>query len=241
MIGSELVDRAPCLSVVTAYRNGWLEDGAVFSHYVCVKVLSLPEHIAEHLEGHTIEGVSFGDRLHLKYPYDLGAETVMLTVTECNFGGYRPWFVCPEIECNRSVGRLYLTTAGMRCRICLGLVYECQRERGLARAARRMRKVVLRTNSWFQRAGCFDWEPPARPKGMHTGTYERLLERWWRDVEIQMEKYASLIERSEASTRRALYRRTAREGSRSEAFTRGSVGTGNKPILGLRSAGRRTS
>src|ERR1700722_14048018 len=35
-------------------------------------------------------------------------ERVCLTYTTCNYGGRRPWFICPMPECNRRVAVLYL-------------------------------------------------------------------------------------------------------------------------------------
>lgn len=34
-------------------------------------------------------------------------EPVRLTWTPCNYGGERPWFVCPGARCGRRVGKLY--------------------------------------------------------------------------------------------------------------------------------------
>ena len=50
---------------------------------------------------------------------------VAVTLTHPNFGGARPWFVCPR--CKRRAGKLYVPTIGvLGCRVCLKLVYERQ-------------------------------------------------------------------------------------------------------------------
>jgi hypothetical protein len=41
-----------------------------------------------------------GNRLDEKYP-------VRLTWTPCNYGGRRPWFLCPAVGCGRRIAVLY--------------------------------------------------------------------------------------------------------------------------------------
>jgi hypothetical protein len=90
---------------------------------------------------------------------------VALEWTSCNFGGRRPWFVCPASGCERRVAILY---AGLTftCRHCQNLVYACQRENGVWRAHRRAGKLENRLG-W--RDGAYD-----KPKGMHWRTFDRL-------------------------------------------------------------------
>ena len=54
-------------------------------------------------------------------------EPVELEWSECTYGGRRPWFLCPD--CRERVALLYLGDGHFRCRHCLRLVYESQRER----------------------------------------------------------------------------------------------------------------
>ena len=46
--------------------------------------------------------------------------------TDCHFGGQRPWLLCPERNCGRRVGKLYLPPGGryFLCRHCYGLSYK---------------------------------------------------------------------------------------------------------------------
>ena len=95
---------------------------------------------------------------------------VYLDWTACNFGGERPWFLCPAVDCGRRVAILYCGGI-FACRHCHQLAYESQRETYDSRAARRADKIRER----------LDWEPGIlnpkgldKPKGMHWRTFERL-------------------------------------------------------------------
>src|SRR5215212_9305493 len=54
--------------------------------------------------------------------------TVPLSWTACNFGGKRPWFVCPGVVngryCGRRVAKLHLKHRYFLCRHCQDLTYE---------------------------------------------------------------------------------------------------------------------
>lgn len=55
-----------------------------------------------------------------------------LTYTECNFGGERPWFLCPADGCGERVGKLYKPPAAdlFLCRDCHDLAYESSQKSG---------------------------------------------------------------------------------------------------------------
>ena len=56
-----------------------------------------------------------------------------LTWTPCNYGGSRPWFLCPGEGCGRRVAIVYGPTSPPLCRQCRGLSYTSQlRLRGAA-------------------------------------------------------------------------------------------------------------
>ena len=87
-----------------------------------------------------------------------------LAWTPCNFGGERPWFVCPGEGCGRRVAILYGPGPWrMLCRHCRGLDYASQRTGVLGRAKMRVEKARSRL-------------PPSgtRPKGMHRATFLKL-------------------------------------------------------------------
>jgi hypothetical protein len=86
--------------------------------------------------------------------------------TPCNFGGERPWFVCPGKGCAKRVAILYGNEQPL-CRRCRDLTYESQREDAIARAKRRAEKS----------RSCL---PPSgtRPKGMHHATFQNLTREY---------------------------------------------------------------
>lgn len=87
-----------------------------------------------------------------------------LAWTPCNFGGSRPWFVCPGEGCGRRVAILYGPEPGqLLCRHCRDLTYESQRTWYLGRAEWRTEMARSRLAP-----------DGGRPKGMHHTTYVRL-------------------------------------------------------------------
>jgi hypothetical protein len=92
----------------------------------------------------------------------------------CRFGGVRPYFVCPGVVsgiiCRRRVAKLYGAGAHFLCRHCYRLAYASQREDRYDRALRRANSIRVRLGGEPGMASQF----PARPKGMHQQTYERL-------------------------------------------------------------------
>jgi hypothetical protein len=86
--------------------------------------------------------------------------------TPCNFGGSRPWFVCPGEGCARRVAILYGTETGqMFCRHCRDLRYASQRENRIAKAKRRMIKARERLPE----------DRRKKPKRMRQATFDKLL------------------------------------------------------------------
>src|SRR5215208_1075009 len=128
--------------------------------------------------GGVVSGDSRPEQITLLYRHRSGPggewedvqEPVLLSWTVCNFGGERPWFVCPGTGCGRSVALLYVPGRYFLCRRCYDLVYESQREDGMSRALRRAQAIRERLGgSANMRKSC-----PEKPKGMHWKTYERL-------------------------------------------------------------------
>jgi len=66
---------------------------------------------------------------------------VRLDWTACNFGGERPWLLCPALGCGRRVAVLYGGKI-FACRHCHQLAYPSQRETYDDRAARRANKTT---------------------------------------------------------------------------------------------------
>jgi hypothetical protein len=118
---------------------------------------------------------------HVRQPVELGW-------TSCNFGGERPWFLCPGIGCGRRVAVLHAAGKYFLCRHCYGLSYESQREDKAHRALRRAQKIRERLGG-----GASMLEPfPMKPKGMHWRTYERLFREHYG---AGMEQFVGMRER----------------------------------------------
>jgi hypothetical protein len=112
-------------------------------------------------------------------------EPVDLAWTACNFGGERPWFICPGSGCGRRVAVLYGPGRYFLCRHCYDLVYESQRENEMHRALRRAQAIRESLGGSANMTKPF----PEKPKGMHHDTYDRL---WWKHHEAEMEQFAGM-------------------------------------------------
>src|SRR5215471_9963675 len=135
-------------------------------------------------DGERVASISFrrdGDRLVLSYRVRRNGEEWQdveqrrrIVWMSCRFGGARPYFVCPGvvngIACGRRVGKLYGAGTYFLCRHCYRLVYASQREDRYDRALRHANNIRMRLGGEPGMASVF----PARPKGMHHRTYERL-------------------------------------------------------------------
>ena len=95
---------------------------------------------------------------------------VRIEWTACNYGGSRPWFLCPS--CWRRVAVLYLPGKIAACRTCYNICYSSQCENYSDRAWRRMAKIEARLGE----SGNNDFPP--KPKRMRWKTYESLWEKY---------------------------------------------------------------
>jgi len=101
------------------------------------------------------------------------SHTVHIDWTNCNFGGKRPWFICPVKGCGKRVAILYGSNI-FSCRHCNQLAYQSQREPADERAIRRAEKIRKNLN----------WKPGVlndmgnKPKSMHWKTFERLTTQY---------------------------------------------------------------
>jgi hypothetical protein len=93
---------------------------------------------------------------------------VALAWTGCNYGGSRPWFLCPG--CGGRRGVLYLGRGWLRCRQCLDLAYPTQNECERDRLCTKAQKIRMRLGGSGSLMELF----PEKPKGMHWRTYWRL-------------------------------------------------------------------
>jgi hypothetical protein len=97
-----------------------------------------------------------------------------LTWTACNYGGRRPWWICPTNGCGRRVAVLFSCPL-FACRHCQQLAYRSQRDTQEDRAYRKAGKLRKRMG----------WRPGIaygigeKPKGMHWSTFNNLKDRYW--------------------------------------------------------------
>lgn len=98
---------------------------------------------------------------------------VQISWSDTNFGGQRPWFICPIQGCGRRVALLYIDNV-FACRHCSQLAYESQRENPTDRATRRADKIREKLG-WYP--GILDGKGD-KPKGMHWRTYKHLEEEY---------------------------------------------------------------
>jgi hypothetical protein len=114
-------------------------------------------------------------------------EPVPLTWTACNFGGERPWFICPGAGCGRRVAVFYGPGRYFLCRHCYDLVYESQQDNRMYRALHKAQAIRERLGGSANTMEPF----PEKPKGMHWRTYERL---WYEHHEAEMKQLAGMRE-----------------------------------------------
>ena len=176
-------DESDSLDIRRLHRDGLLKPGSCFRS----------SWSRAGRETGAIRGFVFRGRVVLAYRHRSGLgdewedvrEPMPLEWTPCNFGGERPWFVCPEVACGRRVAILYGPGKHFLCRHCYELRYQSQREDNKDRALRRARKIRERLGGSANMLEPF----PERPKGMHLDTYMRLF---WEHQEAEMEQLAGM-------------------------------------------------
>ena len=126
-------------------------------------------------------------RRYLHLDYEVYEKEVSYSVpvewTECNFGGFRPWFKCPGIvdgqECNRRVEKLYRPPRNTHflCRHCHNVTYRSSNVSGnpWKKAGLKMKKIEEKL---AKKAKSEDYNPKGlgKPKDMHWQTYFELVE-----------------------------------------------------------------
>lgn len=162
--GKTLVEGCLYLDVNQFNRDGWLQAGQWSN--------------LKWTNGANIDVKTMASAIELSYTISRDGRSeqvryqVALTWTQCNYGGKRPWFICPRDGCGRRVGMLYLDGKYFLCRHCHNLAYRSQREgkewRLLHRSQEKFRKLGVgdRDDLYFAQ----------KPKGMHWKTYNRLYE-----------------------------------------------------------------
>ena len=106
---------------------------------------------------------------------------IALTYTECNYGGTRPWFICPQ--CSRRVGVLYSRCLFL-CRHCTNVAYTSKSENLPDRMLRKANKIRDRLGADYGVHNII-----RRPKGMNWDNFWRLHD------EVEMLESRALIVR----------------------------------------------
>lgn len=96
--------------------------------------------------------------------HDGVTRTIRLDRTPCQFGGYRPWFLCPRCGARRGVLVVFGDVLG--CRGCLNLGYASEYVPDTDSAAIRLQEFERR------------YPGEKKPKRMWWRTWERILEKW---------------------------------------------------------------
>lgn len=120
-----------------------------------------------------IEHDGDADTLTVKFYTGQGTGRRVLDVdrTECTYGGYRPWLVCPGCRQRRAV--VYVYAGWIACRRCHGMNYATTRMSVVDRLGYRADRLRARIDPTAER---FGWPVPDRPSGMHRRTYHRLVD-----------------------------------------------------------------
>jgi hypothetical protein len=107
--------------------------------------------------------------------------------TPCNYGGGRPWFLCPS--CGRRCAIVYFGAPGGRyaCRHCVRVGYHSQCEDETGQLWLKQRKIERRLAG-----GAGDWNGWQKPKGMHQQTFDRLRGQIW-ELEIRRDELIAVL------------------------------------------------
>ena len=109
--------------------------------------------------------------------------------TNCNYGGQRHWFLCPNPTCKRRSKKLYLCSGGLfLCRKCLNLAYTTQNR------SEPDRIIEKKWNLIRKYGGDSEWTIQ-KPKGMHQKTFDNIRDEIWRLDELAMQKITQMFGR----------------------------------------------
>lgn len=119
-----------------------------------------------------IKAVSKDDSLQVTYRnHKASTYTIPVDKLPCNYGGFRYFFKCPL--CQSRMRLLYLAQNSIfLCRKCLNLGYDSQRLRTSNRYNYMNRKIKEQVKA---KGGDLDLNQ--RPRGMHQGTFQKLISR----------------------------------------------------------------
>jgi hypothetical protein len=164
--GQSTVEECPKLAISALLKSGALRNGAARvwrwsrGDRPCASITIHAAHNAVRLK------YSVGEQGEAPRSID---DPISIQWRACRFGGQRPLFRCPT--CARSVLNLHLAGVRFACRSCARLTYASRREGSRDRSLRAANKLRRRLGG---EAGAVN-PIVARPKGMWTRTYDRLI------------------------------------------------------------------
>lgn len=162
-------------------------------------------HISGHAEvhwksGHAVRVDVSPDTVLLQYRYQGQNIREPLAISRVlnNYGGARPFLLCPE--CGQRVRYLYLRRGVFRCRHCARLNYSIQQRTKNELFPYHAATKLLRERFEVPMALMpvpmdLPYFLPTRPKGMHWNTYRKLMERYGK---LQRQYATVSVERLEA-------------------------------------------
>jgi hypothetical protein len=162
-------------------RKGLLKPGAFSWHW--------SNNYEEHVGSVGVRVAGDTGRVVLSYqwtPYNSEPRQVECSLwierTPCNYGGVRPWFLCPS--CGRRCAVVYFGAPSGRyaCRHCVRVAYLSQCDDEMGRLWRKQRKIERQLAG-----GAGEWNRWQKPKGMHQQTFDRLRKQIW-ELEIRRDE-----------------------------------------------------
>ncbi|MDB6353644.1 hypothetical protein PH235_08740 [Trichococcus sp. K1Tr] len=128
-----------------------------------------------------IDGVNYKmDYSESKGAMEFDGWCIRIESTPCNYGGQRPWFICPY--CEKRKRKLNWANHELICRSCLNYGYYCLNRTKTDYHYYYMmaKKICLKLDPHFEweggRIGCGVF--PSKKKGMHWKTYQNLRNRY---------------------------------------------------------------
>jgi len=116
--------------------------------------------------------------IHLNYRIKIGqddwqhiSQLIQFDRTECNFGGERLWFICPE--CKRRVGLLCCSHILFLCRHCCHVSYSSNQNGYVKNLINQKYKLGYRIFASYEFGS-----GRGKKKGMHWKTFDRLYSRY---------------------------------------------------------------
>jgi hypothetical protein len=170
-------DELPSLDIREMRRTGWLVPGQVGvtrwrrgdreTVPVRFEILGFREFASEVRLSYRVSSERIDYLVHVSW-------------SPCNFGGQRPWWICPGIDCGRRVAVIYGNRYFL-CRHCHDLAYQSTREPTHALKLRKAQKSIQQMGG----SGSILNPLPGKPRGMHHRTYRRL----WRESYLATMEY----------------------------------------------------